>query len=620
MNHLDIDGRKFDLVTLDFETFFAPKYTLRSMSTTDYIHDKRFKAHGVSVKFGEDEAQWYTDFQMRLVLRSIDWKNSAVLCHNTMFDGYILYEHFGVKNVGFWLDSLSMARAALGHHMRHDLDTVSKALGDDGKIEGELIKTSGIRELDAEQSAALGVYANNDVEKTYNVFKKLYDFIPDDELQLIDITLRMFCEPVLQVNRRRVKQEHTKHVTTKAWKVANVAATAKQLRSRIQFPKLLEAAGTLVPRKISKRTGQPTLALAKTDQGFKELLRHGSPAVKALCEAKLALSSTGGETRAQRFLTVTEKRRPLPVALNYSGAHTHRWSGGNKMNMQNLERGGELRQSILAPPGYVLVVADSAQIEARFVAWLADENDLLHAFRSDRDIYSEFASRIYGRTIDRKRKQIQANGQIIYPDFNEGFVGKTCILGLGYGMGPDRLRDTLLLGVNGPEIDMPRVECQKIIDLYRSKYWLIPELWKQMKFILECMAAGAAGTFKCIEYGKNFIKLPGGLFLQYPGLKLGDDGNYFYQSRTGPTKIYDGLLTENVVQALARRAVAEQMLVIAKKYRICLMTHDEIVLLARREDGKAAFEFAKQVMATTPKWAKGLPLKAEGGWSRNYSK
>lgn len=621
MKSIKIGKRTFDLVTLDFETFYGVGFSLTGMSTTDYVHDPRFKVHGVSIKFGDKPPAWYDSAtQIKMIMAGIDWSRTAVLCHNTMFDGYVLHARYGVT-AAFWLDTLSMARAALGHHTRHDLDTLGKTLGVGGKIEGELVKTKDIKKLSREQSAALGIYANNDVEKTYLAFRKLYDYVPDHELELIDITLRMFCEPVLRVNRRRVQAEHKRHTTMKAWKVAQVQTSPTTLRSREGFANLLRAAGCTPPQKISKRTGKPAYAFARTDQGFKELLRHTNPSVRALAEARQALSSTIGETRAQRFLDVTKDSRPLPVALNYSGAHTHRWSGGNKMNLQNLERGSELRRSIEAPPGFVIVVADSAQIEARVTAWLADEKQLLEGFRDGRDLYSEFASRIYKRRIDRKRVVLDSEGNETHPDFAEGFVGKTCILGLGFGMGPDRLRDTLLLGVNGPEVDMPRVECQKIIDLYRGQYWRIPALWDQMKYVLSCMANGASGTFKCIEYGKQFIKLPGGLFLRYPGLRISDDGNYYYQGRNGPTKIYSGLLTENVVQALAREIVAMQMLEIARAgYRIVLMTHDEVVFLAKQRDGKKAYEFATRAMGTPPAWAKDLPLKAEGGFARNYSK
>lgn len=619
MHSLLVDDKELQLVTLDFETFYGTGYSLTSLSTTDYVHDPRFKVQGVGIKVGDGNTTWFPARKVRKALRGISWSTSALTAHNTLFDGYILSAIYGHRPA-FYTDTLSMARAALGHHSVLRLDTVGQALACGSKIQGELAKTKDVRVLSKEASDALGVYCCNDVDVCSKIFDKLYHHISDDELKLIDITLRMFCDPVLEIDEERVQREKDKIVAQRAWRIAKVNATAGELRSRDKFAKLIVEAGGRPPRKMSKATGQSTFAFSRTDEGFKSLLRSDNETVRNLAEAKIAVSSTGSEGKAQRFLDISKASKKLPVYLLYSGAHTHRWSGGNKMNMQNLERGSELRKSILAPPGYVVVVADSAQIEARVLAYLADETSLLDAFRTGRDIYSEFASFIYRRKIDRKRVELDSAGSPTYPEFAEGFVGKTCILGLGYGMGPDRLHDTLLLGVNGPEVDLPRAECQKAINHYRSTYYKIPMLWKQMDFLLLCMASGTEGTFKAITYGRHFIRLPSGLFLLYPNLHADELSNYSYSGRRGPTKIYGGLLTENAVQALARQIIAEQMLEIAKRYRIVMTTHDEIVYLAPESEAQEAFDFGLKVMATAPEWCKDLPLKAEGGWARNYSK
>ena len=612
--------QELDLVFLDFETFYDTGYSLTSLSTTDYVHDERFKVHGVALKKGEAPAYWVRAEDVSAELRGIRWDQTRLVCHNTHFDGYIVANVYGHVPAQ-WACTQSMARAALGHHQSLRLDHVGETLGVGRKIQGELEKTKGVLELSERQSEALGRYAANDAEVCAGIYHKLYPHIPDDELDLIHLTLQMFCEPVLRLNRARVKREQDRILGQRTWRVAKVNATEGELRSRDKFAELIEAAGGRVPRKISKTTGKPTYALAKSDEGFKQLLRSDNLAVRELAEAKLAVSSTGMEKRAGRFLKVARDIRKLPVYLLYSGAHTHRWSGGNKMNMQNLERKSELRKAICAPPGQVIVVADSAQIEARTLAWLADEFSLLDAFRSGRDLYSEFASFVFKRHVDRKKSEIGPDGTVSFPDFAEGFVGKTCVLGLGYGMGPDRLHDTLLMGVNGPEVNLPRAECQKAINHYRQTYWKIPELWRTMDFVIQCMAAGVSGSLKCIQYGKNFIRLPSGLFLTYPRLMADEAGQFSYESRKGRTKLYGGLLTENIVQALARQIIAEQMLKISRAgYRIVLMTHDEIVFLADRKDAKKAFNFALEVMSQEPEWCKGLPLKAEGGYAANYSK
>jgi DNA polymerase len=305
----------------------------------------------------------------------------------------------------------------------------------------------------------------------------------------------------------------------------------------------------------------------------------------------------------------------LPILLNYSGTHTHRWSGGNKMNLQNLKRGGELRRSILAPKGHVIVVADSAQIEARVLAWLAQQMDIVNAFANKDDVYKLMASAIYGIPVEQVTK-------------DQRFIGKICVLGLGYGMGPNKLQQTLKQGTMGPPVDISLEECRRIVNIYRSRNYKIRQLWKIMDGIIASMITGARGEFGPLTYGKGYIQLPNGLFLQYYGLH-GETEVYHddlvvheatYLTRNGRTKIYGGLLTENVVQALARCIIADQMLEISKKYRIVTMTHDEIVVVCPKKDADRCLRDMIHIMSTAPEWAEGLPLAAEGGWDINYSK
>ena len=150
--------------------------------------------------------------------------------------------------------------------------------------------------------------------------------------------------------------------------------------------------------------------------------------VVAAVEARLGCKSTQRETRAQRFLGIHDRNNGvLPVPLAYYSAHTGRYGGDEKINMQNLQRTdkkdkskGLLRQSIKAPPGHALVVADLSQIEARLLVYQANQTDKVEAFAQKRDVYSEQASVIYGREVNRKKNP---------DDFEAGFVGKATILG-----------------------------------------------------------------------------------------------------------------------------------------------------------------------------------------------
>ena len=614
---LEVNGVTYDVVTLDYETFYGKDYTLSGkINTSEYVRDDRFHVHGVAIKKGNSKTLWYTGRNIALALKEIDWSKTAMVGHNTAFDGFITSEVYGHKPA-FYVDTLSMSRATRGHATRHDLDTVAKAFGHSGKVKrGALANTKDKMQLTKDEEAKLGGYAVDDVDDTYRIFWDMYPHMPDDELRLVDITMRMFCDPVLEVDIPRVKAELENELGAKAAALLRSGAQVDDLMSNERFAQLLLRAGAQLPQKISPSTGKLTYAFAKSDLAFQDLMKTGNDKIRALCEARLKVKSTIGETRANRFLEAGRDGMKLPILLNFSGAHTHRWSGGNKMNLQNLKRGGELRRSILAPKGHVVVVADSAQIEARVLAWLAQQMDIVNAFATKQDVYKMMASVIYNVPVEDVTK-------------DQRFIGKICVLGLGYGMGPQNLQQTLKQGTMGPVVDISEDECRRIVGIYRQKNWKIKAFWKKMDQVITNMTLGIESKEGPLEVGKGFIRLPNGMFLQYFGLHGTAEvtrndlvmTETTYLTRTGRAKLYGGLLTENVVQALSRIIIAEQMLKIHDAgYRIVTMTHDEIVIIAKKKDAKKALDFMIKTMSTPPDWAQGLPLAAEGGYDTSYSK
>lgn len=614
--NIEINGATYEIVTLDFETFYGKDYTLSGkMNTSEYVRDPRFHIHGVAIKRG-GETLWYTGVNIGLALGEIDWSKTALLGHNVAFDGFIVSEVFG-HVPAFYLDTLSMSRGSRGHHTRHDLDTVAKEFGYGGKVKRDaLANTKDKALLSKEEEAKLGAYAKDDVEDTFKIFWDLYPHIPDDELRLIDITMRMFCDPVLEIDIPRVKAELENELGAKAAALLLSGAQVDDLMSNDKFAQLLRNAGADLPMKISPSTGKETYAFAKSDLAFQELMNSGSERVRLLCEARLKIKSTIGETRANRFLEAGKDGKKLPILLNYSGAHTHRWSGGNKMNLQNLKRGGELRRSILAPKGHVVVVADSAQIEARVLAWLAGQKDIVDAFANKQDVYKMMASAIYSVPVESITK-------------DQRFIGKICVLGLGYGMGAQKLQQTLKQGTMGPPVEITEQECQRIVNIYRQKNWAIKNLWGRMDGAIANMTLGTASREGPLEFGKGFVRLPNGMFLQYFGLHgtveavRGDLTmvETTYLTKNGRSKLYGGLLTENIVQALSRIIIAEQMLKIHDAgYRIVCMTHDEIICVVPTKKADKALKHIIEIMSTAPDWAPDLPLAAEGGYDTSYSK
>jgi DNA polymerase len=385
--------------------------------------------------------------------------------------------------------------------------------------------------------------------------------------------------------------------------------------SNPQFAEVLKKMGVEPPTKISLRTGKEAYAFGKTDPEFKKLLDHEDERVQAVVSARLGVKSTLEETRTQSFIGIAE-RGPLPIMLNYYGAHTGRASGGDKINLQNLPRGGELRKSMRAPEKHKLVASDSAQIEARVVAWFAGEDALVEAFRNKVDIYSEFASTVYEKKVTKDSDPLARH------------VGKTAVLGLGYSMGKDKFKVTLKAG--NPSVDMPLSDAERVVSLYRQKYPNIVALWKQGQEALDAMIKGfeydlgVGVKLKCKD-GK--IYLPNGMFINYPNLRK--SGNeYLYDARYGANKIYGGKVIENVVQALARIIVFDQMAKIDQKFRkkdsktnrfkVVLTVHDEVVACVPEQAVGKCVEFMEQVMSVPPPWCSNLPIACEAAYGNSY--
>ena len=705
------------LVTIDLETYFDQDYTLKKMSTSEYVRDKRFKAQMLSIKIGRKKTKVITgDTRIMMALKSINWSTHALLCHNTAFDGFILSHHYGVVPSRYYC-TLSMARGLHSNEIGAGLDEVSVFYGGAGKVKDVLEQTHGVLNWDRKLIATVTPYAERDTDECFRIFSEMVKVYPAHELDLINITMRMFCDPVLRVDIPRVQKEYEREVAkrkeilltaipnlesydthdergryigvldkksgrdTLAGEERAMAVAKKVVGSNEKFVQLLLDAGLPedgIPRKLSpawmklskeERLEQTdkkwSYAFAKDDLEFVDLpdrvweLRTDlnpnkegdiiqavaiSESLRNLVAVRLAVKSTTNITRAERFLEAGRDGMKLPVGYSYYRAHTGRFGGNNKMNMQNLTRGGELRLSILAAKGHAMAVCDSGQIEARVNGWLWDQDDLLEAFRTndaynarvahmpkkDRplpephelDAYCRFATSVYGRPVNVNDK-------------DERFLGKVCVLGLGYQMGVDKFQMTLARGaMGGPRINFTRDHCGYIVNTYRSANYKIVQGWKKCASIIEDMAAGVFGEHKCISWGgdgegngegNGWVLLPNGMTLKYPQLRKvrNEDKNFdewTYQSGENRKKIYGGLLCENLVQALARIIVMEQMLMIDKKYRCVMTTHDEVVAHPKLREAEKCYQFMYQCMTTPLWWCPDIPLAAEGGWAENYSK
>jgi DNA polymerase I-like protein with 3'-5' exonuclease and polymerase domains len=600
-----------DIITIDFETYYDRDFSLTKLTTEEYIRSDRFEVIGISVKVNNNGTEWAsgTHEQIRQWLQeSFRWSDSLVLAHNTLFDGAILNWRFGI-NPRAWLDTLCMGRAIHGVEVGGSLKALAEryGLGEKGT---EVLNALGKGRLDFSEAelARYGDYCINDVELTYKLFSRLARKFPKQELKIIDTTLRMFIEPRLELDPTLLASHLEQIKIIKGDLLSASGVDKSDLMSSDKFAELLRGLGVTPPTKISPTTNKPTYAFSKTDQEFLALADHPDGRVQTLVAARLGNKSTLEETRTQRFIDIAS-RGSLPVPIRYYAAHTGRFGGDDKINLQNLPTRGtnanQLKKAIVAPKGYTIIDADSSQIEARVLAWLAGQDDLVTAFANREDVYKKMASAIYGI----------AESDV---DKSQRFVGKTTILGAGYGMGA--LKFQVQLKNMGVEVELD--EAKRIIDIYRRTNNSIVALWRQAQVMLTKLSQGdtaplgRAGVLEVVPED-SAIKLPSGLLMRYDDLQFEQDDKkgiqFHYKTRRGRTKIYGGKVIENVCQAIARCIIAEQMLRIAKKYKVVLTVHDAIAVCVRDVEADEAQAYVEKCMRWVPEWATGLPVDCESG-------
>ena len=729
------------ILTLDWESAFGKHpetgetITLSTLTTEHYVRHPQFRAHGLGVKIDDAPTRYiYKRQELIKFIKEFPWDEAYVLAHHAHFDLAILSWRCKVKPKCV-LDSMSMFRA-LYPHEPVGLDNMAKVLGlgEKGK-ELETVKDKW--QLTDHEQQILGGYCINDVDLTYQSFLKMKSQIPVSEFQLIDHTVRLFTEPVIQINPIPLIEDFKREKRRKRALLKLCDATKEQLASNPTFAQILIDAEVDPPKKLSpskvkdgrvdpdKVEGEAPLGLlptfkapkkpakrgktadewrdenlaweiergeirkakdtypwayafGKDDEKFKMLLDHPDKQVAALVEARMGVKSTIKETRSKRFYKIG-KRGSFPVYMNYYGAHTGRLSGGDKQNAANLPRvvkgdpdSGALRKSWTAPPGHKFIVRDLGQIEARMLCYIAGQEDMLDVFRSGGDPYCHAASSVYGRVITEDDKAERA-------------VGKIVVLGCGYQMGAGKLQESVrvgFMGMPGIIFDQSYVEqlgvsveaasmrrsykkgfaylrdewldCKPLnvgeaehlthcavtkflVDGFRTANHKIVEFWQECKNALPYIMAGeeiALGKRGLITTCKNGLRMPNGMLIRYHELRLStsDEKTFKYLSDARKhewTKIYGGKKTENIVQALSRIVMMDQMMLVEKRMKrmpllsgeilkVVSSTYDEIIAIAPDRLADQVYRMMGEEMGRAPEWCADLPLKSSGGYADNY--
>jgi DNA polymerase bacteriophage-type len=653
-------GYPTDVLVLDFESYFDKDYSLKKMSTIEYITDSRFELQGLGMGFygeGEDDSvHFITPSEIPICLSNRSWDNYTVVVQNAFFDTTILKEKFGIVPK-FIIDikDLSKHWDARESHRLKDLAKHFKL-----KAKGDTLQFSGLRweTMRPDQREDYIAYTKNDIEIEWELFKILLPFLtnPETELKLARHTLDLYLNPRIKFNAEKAKDLQADMIVEELHAVQLSGHTEKELRGNKSFVEILNAAlpeNELIPMKRGKNGDIP--ALAKDDEGLKYLLAHPEEAVRNLVKARQAVKSW--PLHIKRIENLIKQAAAsggyLRIPLNYYGGHTGRWGGTEKINPQNFGAAGragkgtheliaEVRELLESPEGFKFSITDSAQIEARILAWLAGQEDLINGFTNNQDIYSEFASRLFGSEVRKPSKTDPPDaGKIL--TIRRGF-GKDAILGCGFGMGGKKFYDRCIQNIDlRPLFDSGEYDynfIDNLIKTYRTTYSRIPEFWslvercfKQViKFphqpigiFYEGVNLGIAqeDLTKCLltfwnNSGTVNLQLPSGRVLYYRHCRLDNEGGIRWQWGN----LWGGSITENIVQSVARDLLGYWILEFEKRsLPVVLHAHDEIVALISGDTrGNTRHAIANNIMCRGPAWAEGLPLSAEGAISDVYKK
>jgi DNA polymerase len=622
----------------DFESYYSADYTLTKMSPAEYILDPRFEAICLGVANLVHTPMLIDGPEIPAFLAKLDaWRQQsgrpiAVVTHNAMFDVAVLTWRYGFQP-DLIVDTIAMSRTMLGSVLKsHRLEEVAAYFQLPAK--GTLVKD--VKGMTRADIMANGLWAREveyccrDTWLCREIYGRLYKLMPPEELVLHDIITRCATEPVLRVDRTLLQAHLDDVLTQKALSLGVIEAMGFGKAHLMSNPKLadvLRLLGVEPPTKTSPQTGEKTYAFAKSDEAFTDLLEHQNPLVRSVVEARLEHKSNIEETRTRRFLAIADLEFPgrgsglMPMPVTIGAAHTHRVGGTWDLNVQNLGRRSKLRDALYADDGYTLLVVDSKQIEARFVAWFCDQVDLVDQFRSGADVYAAFASDVFGFPVNRKVHEV------------EGFVGKTGVLQLGYASGWLKFQNTVRFKSRElpTPIELADDMAQAVVNKYRARYPKIRETWRGLDSVLASMASMKPGSvieMKCVTFHKELMIGPTGLPIHFPNLRYedGEDGafgSWWFDDGKKRRRTYGASLLETISQHSCRCIVlgaAARLYTPMRELgaRLVHSAHDELVFHVPVENVAAAEIWARTEMNRPPPWAPDLPLDCNVGIARSY--
>lgn len=603
---LESIGYPQDTLTVDFETYYDRNYSLRKLNTHEYLADPRFEILGVATKRGNDPATFDECTPITY------YGNTTIVVLNAPFDISVFHKLHGFIPP-FLIDVLALARY-YSARQRNDLGSLSKRWGLPEK--GETLDFIGLRRnaMTADQLQALSTYACNDAENTYKLAEHLLPKIGNlkDELAFARQHVLMQLNRELHLDIPSAEKATVSESSRLAALVAKTGYSAKQISGTKSFIErlqtLLNASDESIDPYMKNGKLGRILAVAKKDASRSVLLNHPSELIRDLMVARSEIKSAPLHLKRLERLSNLEKRCGyVPVQLSYHRAITGRSAGIGGVNMQNFAKNSNLdaRKFLIPKAGNVFISCDLAAIEARVLAFLSQQVDLLDLFRQNKDAYCDLASEIYGRPIVRDgSKEMEDARQI----------GKVAVLGLGYGMGAAKFS-----AMNKVDIEL----AQKVVNVYRAKNDKIVRFWKGLDSAFRAAAINGysiqqVGPFRFCrntdQFGPLQTMMPGGRWIRWHNAKFDPaDGGVIIKGDFDkkPDRYYGGKICADLVQGTARDILMSAVLRAEQEMPIVIHIHDSIVASVPKEMADEKAKRLQTIMVTPPAWLEGIPLDAK---------
>lgn len=682
------------LVAIDFESFFSTKdgYTLTKMGPIEYIRDSRFSAQLMSYIITDASTMTYDRVRVAehdnipavLAALKLDAPDVVTVAHNgNGFDFLILSEIYHVVP-RIAIDTMCMERwTGVSRIQNESLKSMAKFFQCGEKVEGTVISDGRKwpEDFTPDERTAFIQYCRNDTEQCFLSFKAMLPFVTADALLFSSITAKMACNPVLRLdddmltaylNELSDKVTKARNDINKMFMFKSDEDFLKAIRSSASFVKMLELLGRKPPMKYSVAKSETkrkkleaegktnlseedyavyTPALAKSDLDFMAMASDADERVALLVRTRLENNSSIQRSRAETFHALAKSGRPMPVMLNVFKAHTSRYTAGNsegssdKLNLQNLSKRDPsqltLRKAVQAPEGMALVACDSSQIEARILAYVANETELVDAFRRGADPYADLAEKIFQIPSEKIHKGAKSGDKKLKAYRN---VGKTGILSAGYGVGWRKYADTLLRqGVRlSSDIDQHYEMAHHAHNVYRASNPNIVTFWDTCQTVIKALYLGYSGEFggpndNIFQYsvapicGRDDIPTiigPNKYTLRYFKLscEVSEKNNreeYYYTRVKGKselkTKIYGGALAENLCQYLAFALLQWQACRMTEQgIRLIANIHDSFLAICPEDEAEHTKSIMESCMSSVPDWLGDFPVACEAEIGKDY--